>query len=390
MVQASDGVVKALFNSKTTYQLVKKIHLFHLRDSSIMLFRSVSSFAKERLWYNSLSPNDVQYYIYIDSTTMEEIELIIKFTFPHQYSYFLFEEGDFIRLMTFVWYTPNKCSTPQLIEVNKFNKASMKWQNKVFKIEKFKNLHGCILNFEFDQGQPEYLIKEAKREGKNLIVKKCLGYLCNVAEDIKKSLNFTYVSYIEYDETRIKINFSWQVTHLNVASRFRDGKSSTSWISSCMRPIKADNLYIVITPGEKYNGYEKLLLPFDKPTWFYIAFTFGVAFASVFVASFSQTMRDFVFGPNVPTPGMNIVRALFGISQVQMPVRNFAKFILILLLIFTLIIRTAFQGKMFEFLQKDIRKPTLETIEELMEQSYTFFMPIKFKTYFNDSELAQQ
>lgn len=62
----------------------------------------------------------------------------------------------------------------------------------------------------------------------------------------------------------------------------------------------------------------------------------------------------------------------FGIGMTQLPGRNFARFLLMLYILFCLVIRTAYQGKQFEFLQKDMRPADVETIDEMIEKNFTF------------------
>jgi hypothetical protein len=43
-------------------------------------------------------------------------------------------------------------------------------------------------------------------------------------------------------------------------------------------------------------------------------------------------------------------------------------------LLFCLVIRTAYLGKQFEFMQNEMRKPEIETIEELIQENYTLYI----------------
>lgn len=36
--------------------------------------------------------------------------------------------------------------------------------------------------------------------------------------------------------------------------------------------------------------------------------------------------------------------------------------------------RTAYQGKQFEFLQKEMRKPNVQTIQEMIDQNFTLYI----------------
>lgn len=120
---------------------------------------------------------------------------------------------------------------------------------------------------------------------------KCRGYVCKIAEDISRNLNFEYVLYVEGDVLRKRIDLIWEVTHLNIAPFIKESEHK-NMIYSCMRPIRTLEQFIFIFSGAEYGGYEKLLLPFDEPTWILIAFTFGVAFATVVVGKFSRTMQN--------------------------------------------------------------------------------------------------
>lgn len=146
---------------------------------------------------------------------------------------------------------------------------------------------------------------------------------------------------------------------------------------------------MAVPPGEGYDSYEKLILPFDAATWFWLMFTFGFVFATIFIVRLNKTVEHFVIGRFVSTPVLNVVRVFFGVSQIQTPGRNFARYVLMTIILFSLVIRTGYQGVMFELLQKEVRKPTVASIEEMIEQNFTFHMPLHYKFFFNKSEFVQ-
>lgn len=158
---------------------------------------------------------------------------------------------------------------------------------------------------------------------------------------------------------------------------------------SCMYPIRFVERFMAFPPGEEYDGYEKLVLPFDGSTWFWTAFTFALAFATVAIAKVSKPLENFVKESFASTPSLNIVGAFFGISQIKIPSKSFARYVFINLIIFSLIIRTAYQGVMFEFLQKEMRKPTVTSIDEMIEQNFTFYMSRGYKSYYKKSEFVK-
>lgn len=113
-------------------------------------------------------------------------------------------------------------------------------------------------------------------------------------------------------------------------------------------------LRIMVPPGESYTSFEKVFLPFKDEVWIWIIITFAAVFITIFVLYLTpKYVQNFVFGRNVTTPSLNVWIAFCGLGQTT---RNFAGFLLMSFILFSLIIRTAYQGKSFEFLQKDTRK----------------------------------
>lgn len=62
---------------------------------------------------------------------------------------------------------------------------------------------------------------------------------------------------------------------------------------------------------------------------------------------------------------------MFGSGLRVLPGRNFARFLLLSFVLFCLVIRTAYQGKQFEFIQKDMQKGNIKTIEQMIESNFT-------------------
>jgi hypothetical protein len=61
----------------------------------------------------------------------------------------------------------------------------------------------------------------------------------------------------------------------------------------------------------------------------------------------------------------------------RLPGRNFARYILMVYVLFCLILRSAYLGKQFEFMFKDIRPKDVETIEELIEKNFTIYADLE-------------
>lgn len=297
-----------------------------------------------------------------------------------QFQYFLLEEESYIRLVTFVWYTPGKCNIQQLIEVNRFSKLTGKWKNSNFMIKKFENFHGCRLNFAFHK---HHIGSDYEINSGALVIK---GQYVDIMKALGKKLNFTtsFDMYL-YNYGFIRRSSSIDFFSIHGCLNFHLMKQHRI---STLYPFDFISHYISVPPAENYSEYEKLLLPFDNLTWTLILITFFAAYASIFIIkSMKINVQKFVFGGNVSTPSLNVTMIFFGISQVSLPSGNFARFIVMLFILFCLILRTAWQGKMFEFIQKNVTKVEIQSIDEMIEKNFTFYMFGGFIEHYPDHGL---
>lgn len=58
----------------------------------------------------------------------------------------------------------------------------------------------------------------------------------------------------------------------------------------------------------------------------------------------------------------------------QLPGRNFSRFLLVSFMLFSLVMRTAYQGKQFQFMQNEMRRPDVKTIDEMIESNFTLYV----------------
>lgn len=100
------------------------------------------------------------------------------------------------------------------------------------------------------------------------------------------------------------------------------------------------------SPAGSYSSYEKLFFPFDTFTWCCILGTFVCAFMVIFIVSrMSREVQILVFGENVKSPAVNVTGLFFGMGQTSLPLNNFARFILMIYIMYCMIINTAFHGE---------------------------------------------
>lgn len=129
-----------------------------------------------------------------------------------------------------------------------------------------------------------------------------------------------------------------------------------------------------VPSGEDYGEIEKLLRPFSTAVWIGVITVFFL-FLTIAIISFKfPSFYNFVIGKKVTTPNLNIIAQHLGVTQSTLPTRNFARFILMNLMIYCLIMRSSYQGAVFNTLISHDRKPPVSSINEIMEKEMTFYI----------------
>lgn len=134
------------------------------------------------------------------------------------------------------------------------------------------------------------------------------------------------------------------------------------------------NLVWIIPPGLRYTPLQKLMLPFEFPVWIYLMITITIGIiVIIFINIKIPQMRAFVYGVNVKHPFLNMAVVILGSQQHRMPKRNFARFLIMNFMLFTLVLRSIYQGSLYRFLQSDGRQKEVQSVEEMLANDFTFY-----------------
>lgn len=215
--------------------------------------------------------------------------------------------------------------------INTFTMNYMSWAKNVYEIdEPMRNLKGC--NY-------------------TVLCSTCM--LVNDIWDVHQNLGQFFMSTLRILEE--KLNFQ--------ATIYGDGdyNASVNMIFDGGTLFSADKLDIfvfettectlIFSTGEPYTPFEKLVIPFDMETWIALGVTFMAGFLTILLLKTCDIERQrFTFGTYVDTPAFNMVVAFFGQGQNILPGRNFARYLLMMFVLFCLVIRTGYQGVQFELI----------------------------------------
>lgn len=360
-------------------------NIFTVNESSIMTFDSVKklNFFNSKVSLTNSYANPFKFYVHCENATFDDISLlkandILKrserkgigefqneMTEILQFQYFIIDEASKMSLVTFVWYTPEKCSEPQLVEINSFDKETKKWENSNFVMKKFENFHGCRLIFGVPKQGPASSYQIVGTDNVDF-----WGYQLKLIEGMSSSLNFRY-SFNPYMHETKEFYFKDSAVDL-IITQFMINSFRDKWFYS--QPYMFQNHYIAVPPGEKYTKYERLVTPFDSETWTMILSSFIAAYATIAVLNYlNEKIKHHVHGTKFE-PSSNVFAVFFGVSQIPLPRRKFASFLVMLFIVYCIIIRNIWRTEIFAFLQNDSEKPGVKSIEEMVQKNFTLYL----------------
>lgn len=269
-----------------------------------------------------------------------------------------------IELLTFFPKSERSCSDVTPVVINNFSADSENWSKPFEFPEKFSNYHKCPINIALYEiyGFESAIFNELARL-MNFTVKTILaspaygvgliypnGTAIGSMKHLKNGKIDIIVRLMALDETRTKF-FSF------VSSFYDD------WI------------VIVVPPPLELSPFVKLFYPFEKAAWMALLGFLVVAVAFILVLKhFSATFYNFVVGQNIRHPFLNHVAAYCGISFQALPTGTFSRCILGMFLLFCLVIRTMYIGKLFFIMKSSVHAKELTTMDEFYDEGYTFYV----------------
>ena len=316
--------------------------------------------------------SELNHLVYCENASEKNIQWEIT---PFTYETFLLVKNDQISLHAMTMYTEKQCRVEQLVEINQFSILERKWKTEKFFVPKIEHFHGCKLTIAVDAFALLPFVKLLTTEN-GTETAQCL--VVDMIEALSTHLNFTtnYIK-LQYDALKI-IDYD-----LTIGSGLLSHTGKEQYL--CVSGLSSDVIYttsdvFVVPPGELYTSWEKLLLPFDWATWMWLGITFAIAFLVILAikVSKSASMYELIIGSNVATPNLNVVAIFMGIGQILLPQRNVTRFLFMNFILFSLIMRTAYQGKYFEFLTSEMRRKPIQTIEELKDKNFTIILDPRY------------
>lgn len=345
----SESLVEEVLRIKTdslTVQLWKteaeNSSAFHLKFPSLLIFDSVEIYRKAVAhikWQNTRKVRH-QHLVYVSGASVNDIQDNTSNGFDiDNVAFLILEDQKSIKLASSFMFTPQKCRSNQLKTINEFSRKSMKWNNSEFYPEKYQNFYNCSVYFFSNLGENLNPFK--------------------VELEITKALAEGYNLSVNYNNTDFDLVETLMI--------YSDLPNTNGFEISA--PLLCNDMAFLIPHGEPLSQFKKMFLMFDWEVWVAIGVTFIISLVTIQVINrMSIKVQNLVFGSNISTPTMNLFEIFLCGAQNRVPRRSFARFLLMLFLIWSIIIRTCYQSMLYQYLQADMRAREVKTIAELVEK----------------------
>lgn len=328
--------------------------LNRINGSTVLLFDSAEKFRETASAIQWLSnPHRRQKCIvYAPNLATNDITQSIDDGFEIDKVAFLINETKTsIDLMTSFMFTEQACKKNQLKTINTFDESTSTWTTSNFFPRKYKNMHNCSLTLK------THPALDQKR---------------GMFPCIAKIRNFTVTKVI----LKAAVYEQLEGADLFIYDRTMETVDNPSYVVSTFYNIF--KVFWVLPSGEPYNQFEKMFMMFDDDVWTGIGCTLLLLLISIRIINrLPIKVRNFVFGLGIRTPTMNLLEIFLCGGQNKVPRRNFARFILMPIVLWCLVFRTCYQSKLFEFLQCDLRKARVGSLQDAKDQNFTIMLNMR-------------
>lgn len=284
-----------------------------------------------------------------------------------------------IIVQTFKPFNVNNCNDTKPIIINKFKDGNFIKDENNFFPEKMKNLFGCSVRVSICDNLKPYIVVQKSEDG---------GYKVNGGRDFKliktlsQQLNFT-IAYTYVGERGYLLENGTAGGSLKGLRNNESDVAICSWFLkynflkflSASTAYDSDQITFLVPPGKPFTNFEKLVYPFDAFVWILILLSFAFGVISIFIIKRrSLTIQNFVFGTGVKSPYLNMFIGFIGATQNKLPKTNFARFLLMSLLMYSLVMRSLYQGSFYKLVQSHGHHREIDNVEEIIDEAFSIYV----------------
>ncbi|KAM7347846.1 uncharacterized protein ACRADG_007333 [Cochliomyia hominivorax] len=255
------------------------------------------------------------------------------------------------------------------------------WLHKEFYVEKLKNLYGCPLVCATWEDWPYFKLLHGPPPENRPIH---MGLEGQLLEYLAAKINFTiklrWMSNEEIDQTIHNEQgvfdklFSNYTDFVIGAFHYKPTSLEDSYAPSTTYYMSS-YYFIISSKTDIYDPFTKLLLPFGRNIWLVLIFMFIIGnIVLITVIQLNHKFKSLVVGGENKAPAYNMIVVSLGGPVPKDPKVPFSRYLLMLWLLSTFILRTVYQGFLYHFIKNDMRSPPPKFISELFSKEYRILM----------------
>ncbi|KAG5684044.1 hypothetical protein PVAND_013296 [Polypedilum vanderplanki] len=291
-----------------------------------------------------------------------------------------------VMLKTFMPFSAEICYNIRPIIINEYDNKLEKWKNDNFFPPKFTNFYNCSLRATTFEYAPA-VIKRNINNGSYTLEGSDIELINGLKDILNFHLNLTYndkpgasgMTYKNGTVTGVKLSL------LSNDTDFLFGLYYVTYPNclymGCSRPYYAVFMTVIV-PQIDLTSLEKFFIPFRLDLWVSLII---VLFLAVFVIAILKhklkRFRNFIIGSNINDPFNELLTAFIGGSSHKLPRRNFARYLLMIFILFCLVMRSVYIGGLFKYLQSNEKISPFKTIKDLVARDYKLYSHFYFEDY---------
>lgn len=359
------------YNIKTIKNL-KQFKYKTMRFSVFILKTSEIARTSKRITPNLF--NFRMYYIFVllngNQTDIQNIfdEMWSKFIFNVNVIHCCNDDGE-ASIYTFMPFSNMRCSDTTPIKLTK---------DETFFREKMHNLHHCPIIAATSLDANPCVFGKLMSNGSYLPG----GSDISVVKTLAEVLNFD----LQYNFTKTQGFLNEDGSAQGPFKLLLDNKAHLAfdcyWLTQTRNEFfdstaayYYDNAVLIIPPGSELSPFEKLLYPFSWNVWIALCSCIFVGLIVIIVfKNYLKGFKNVIFGEKNQVPIMNMLSVLLGANQYVPPKNIFARLLLMNFLIFTLNMRSLYQGAMFELMNSNRKHDDIKSVDELKEKRFDIFV----------------
>lgn len=279
-------------------------------------------------------------------------------------------------IFTFFPFSEGNCG--EIFNLKSINSFNQTWMNPNIYPNKIKNLERCEVKVGMSPAHPYSMV-----EINNITNEKIFsGIEVDLLKILSDEFNFsiTYQGPISETGTIYNSSSSFGVMSLPhekkvdlIIGGFSLQLERLKFLSGTVF-FKSDPLILVMPAPSTISPFQKLYMPFDIIVWSLLLLMIIIGVITIILSRIkSESFHEIIVGRNVKHPTLNIFAALVGMNQNNLPKKTFSRFLLAKFLLFCLVMRSLYQGKLFDVMRKEIYQTEAGTINELIEMNFKFY-----------------